>query len=509
MMPVDLDPPMPIGTIIAGRYEVTGFLGRGGMGFVVAARHRQLGERVAIKFLHRSFASLAERFFREARAAAGIESDHVVRIYDAGRLASGVPYMVMEHLSGEDLAARLQRTGSMAPETVATILVDICLALAEAHAVGIVHRDLKPGNIFLARRSGEEVVKLLDFGAAKVLNAGVLTQTGNILGSPPYMSPEQLLGSRDVDHRSDIWSLGVILYELLTDALPFNAGSLVALGLLIREMPTPRVRALRADIPEEMDAVIARCLAKEPTDRYADVGEFAEALAPFLPAGMAHSIPRIRSILSEHRCRPAPLSPTVLSEPGEPGELDSTPDDPLAMEELPFGSGSGKPQSITLDSPTMSRPSRDGKRTRVALLASLCLGGVAAVAIARRSQPASSATAGTGDAPASASIAGAPAPTTDVVATVIPPGAASAPPSATISESARATQTRSPSVPRPRSASHSRPASAVTSMPTVASPATPTSTPTIASAPTPNTPNCNPPFTIDDGGVRRVKRECL
>ena len=417
--PTDLDPPMPIGTIVADRYEVTGFLGRGGMGFVVAARHRELGERVAIKFLNRS--ESAERFFREARAAAGIENDHVVRIYDAGRLASGEPYIVMEHLSGEDLAARLHRTGAMGLETVATILVDICLALAEAHAAGIVHRDLKPENIFLARRwSGDEVVKLLDFGVAKVPDAGALTQTDNVLGTPAYMSPEQLLGSRDVDHRTDIWSLGIILYELLTDELPFEGETFFHLGIRIREKPTPRVRCARGDVPEAIDAVIARCLAKQRTDRYADVSELAEALAPFLPAEMAHLIPRIRRIVNERLRRAATLVSTITPESKEP---TSTRDDQLATEESRFESGSGKPmtQSVVLDSLSTSRPSHDGKHRRLALVAPLCLAGVAAIAIARRSHPAPSAMVGPLEAPASASIASAAGQTADAGAAVAPP----------------------------------------------------------------------------------------
>jgi eukaryotic-like serine/threonine-protein kinase len=494
MKPIDLHPRMPIGTIIADRYEVTGFLGRGGMGFVVAARHRELGEQVAIKFLNRS--ELAERFFREARAAAAIENDHVVRIYDAGRLASGEPYIVMEHLSGEDLAARLHRTGSLAPETVATILVDVCLALAEAHAAGIVHRDLKPENIFLARRpGGDEVVKLLDFGVAKVPDAGALTQTDNLLGTPTYMSPEQLLGSRDVDHRSDIWSLGIILYELLTDELPFEGESFFHLGILIREKPTPRVRRARADIPEELDAIIARCLAKQRTDRYADVGELAEALAPFLPAGMAPEIARIRRIVDEGRRRTAALAPTITPEPSEPG---SALDAQLAREESRFESGSRKPtaqsvvlDSVALDSPATSRPSQDGKRRRLALLASLCLAGVAAIAIARRSHPAPSATVGTGDAPASAAIASAPGQTADAGVAIASPETASAPPGATITEAACTTRTSSPSVTGVRSASHSRSPSAG------------------ASTRTNVTLNCNPPFTIDENGFRRAKRACL
>jgi serine/threonine protein kinase len=492
---VDLDPPLPIGTIIADRYEVTGFLGRGGMGFVVAARHRELGERVAIKFLHRSVAALAERFFREARAAAGIESDHVVRIYDAGRLPGGQPYIVMEHLRGEDLAARLETTGAMPPETVVTILLDICLALAEAHAAGIVHRDLKPENIFLARRrSGEEMVKLLDFGIAKVPDAGSITETAYLLGTPAYMSPEQLLGSRDVDQRSDIWSLGIILYELLTDELPFDGDSLVHLAILIREKPTPRVRARREEVPEELDAVIARCLAKERADRYADVGELAEALTPFLPAQMVSSVPRIRRIVNERPRLSATLVSTMAPEPSEP---ISRSDDQLTRES-PFGSPSAKPftPSVSSDSTPPSRPERDGKRKRVALLASLFFGGIAAIAIVRRSDPAASAAVGARNALTSASIASAAARTAAAPVLAVPEaliepstwGTASALPSATITGAVLTNRTR---LPRVRPAPRSGPASPV------------------ASAPTNVAPNCNPPFTIDENGVRRVKRECL
>jgi serine/threonine-protein kinase len=494
---VDFDPPMPIGTIIADRYEVTGFLGRGGMGFVVAARHRELGERVAIKFLHRSFAALAERFFREARAAAGIESDHVVRIYDAGRLPSGQPYIVMEHLRGEDLAARLETTGAMSPETVVTILVDICLALAEAHAAGIVHRDLKPENIFLARRrSGEEIVKLLDFGIAKVPNAGAITETAYLLGTPAYMSPEQLLGSRDVDQRSDIWSLGIILYELLTDELPFEGDSMVHLAILIREKPTPRVRRLREEVPEELDAVIARCLAKERSDRYADVGELAEALAPFLPAQKAPSVPRIRRIINERPRFSATLVSTMAPEPSEP---IATPDDQLTRES-PFWSRSAKlfTPSGSPDSHRASGPVHDGKRRRVALLASLVFCGIAAIAIARRSHPAAGAAVGTVNALTSASSASAPArtPAAEVAAVSEPlietstSSAASALPGATIAGAVLTTATRPPSVPRARLAPRSRPSPVASATPNV-------------------TQNCNPPFMIDENGVRRVKRECL
>jgi eukaryotic-like serine/threonine-protein kinase len=477
---LELDPPMPVGTVVGDRYVVDGLLGRGGMGFVVSALHRDLGERVAIKFLQRAHASLADRFFREARAAARLRSDHVVRIFDVGRLTTGEPYIVMERLSGEDLEARLVRLGTMPIEVIAPMLVDVCHVLAEAHAAGIVHRDLKPANIFLARRPGGEViVKLLDFGVAKVPDAGTITQTSNVLGSPAYMSPEQLLGSRNVDHRSDIWSLGVILYELLTGDVPFAAESIVHLGILLREKPTPSIRELRPELPEELDAVVARCLEKKRTDRFADVGELAEALAPFLPEATSQSlIPRIRRIVDEQvNSSPenAPTMPPPMSEPRLRG----------ANGEASFGSGSGKPLARSQQSetaPSASDGSKAPKRRRVVIVVMLALASLVAFAIMTRGrQRVVAAAPPAPEAHDAAPIMTAAAPVSALPPVVSTPSVASEPP------------------PRPP--------------PIVVRPAAPPQPPRsatpAASAPPKATVSCVPPYTIDENGVRHAKRECL
>src|SRR5580698_8121411 len=204
------------GDILAGQYRVERVLGIGGMGVVVAAHHIQLDEKVALKFLLPDAlgdADAVSRFAREARAAVKIKSEHVARVIDVGELANGAPYMVMEYLEGSDLAGKLASSGPMALDQAVSFVLQACEALAEAHVLGIVHRDLKPANLFLANRpSGPPVVKVLDFGISKSMggeSSGQLTSTATIIGSPMFMSPEQLLSSKDVTPRSDIWSLGI------------------------------------------------------------------------------------------------------------------------------------------------------------------------------------------------------------------------------------------------------------------------------------------------------------
>ncbi|MEZ4314973.1 MAG: serine/threonine-protein kinase [Polyangiaceae bacterium] len=221
------------GDIVAGKYLVDRVLGVGGMGAVVAATHTQLDQRVAIKFLLPQMLGsreVVERFQREARAAAKIRSEHVVRVSDVGTLDGGVPFIVMEFLEGKDLGELLQRRGPLPVPLAVDYVLEACEALAEAHAAGIVHRDLKPSNLFLARRADEtDIVKVLDFGISKQItpealqSSPSLTRTTDVFGSPTYMSPEQLKASRDVDTRADLWALGVILFELISGAPPSAA----------------------------------------------------------------------------------------------------------------------------------------------------------------------------------------------------------------------------------------------------------------------------------------------
>ncbi|AUX44128.1 protein kinase [Sorangium cellulosum] len=315
------------GQVLAGKFRVERVIGAGGMGVVVAATHLQLEERVAIKLLLPSATqshTLAERFVREARAAAKIKSEHVARVMDVGTLDSGTPYMVMEFLSGSDLADAVRAGGPMPPQAAVEYVLQACEALAEAHAAGIVHRDLKPANLFLTRRAdGSPCVKVLDFGISKVVTRGDdprITDTKAIMGSPLYMSPEQLKSSRDVDARSDIWSLGVILFELIAGAPPFDGATMPQLCVAIMQ-GTPRpLAAFRPDVPPALVAVILRCLEKAPERRFRHVGELAEALAPFATGRARLSIERISGI-SRSSAPPRPelasrsgtTSPTVMS----------------------------------------------------------------------------------------------------------------------------------------------------------------------------------------------------
>jgi serine/threonine protein kinase len=287
-------PEIGVGNILAGKYRVDKILGRGGMGIVVAATHLELETSVAIKLLLpevRGNQEVVTRFAREARAAAQIKSEYVARTLDVGKLDSGCPYIVMEYLEGADLSQRLAQQGPLPIPEAIRLILQACDALAEAHALGIIHRDLKPSNLFVTRRrDGTEVAKMLDFGISKLSPTGgtgpdlSMTRTTSVMGSPLYMSPEQLVSSRNVDPRSDIWALGVTLYEALAGLPPFGGETLPELITRVMTQPAPPLSSLRPDAPAQLEAVIMRCLAKEPAARYQSVGELAAALLPFAPA---------------------------------------------------------------------------------------------------------------------------------------------------------------------------------------------------------------------------------
>jgi serine/threonine protein kinase len=227
---------------------------------------------------------VVERFAREARAAAKIQGEHVARVLDVGRFDDGMPFMVMECLQGHDLADELAQRGHLPPADAVRHVLETCEALAQAHALRIVHRDLKPSNLFLAEQPGRPpVVKVLDFGISKVVdaNSDALTKTASVMGTPFYMSPEQLLSSKNVDERSDIWSLGIILYELLVGQPPFGGDTApeIIAKIMLNEPQPPR--ALRPDIPPGLEAVILRCMRTKPHERFANVAQLAAALAPF------------------------------------------------------------------------------------------------------------------------------------------------------------------------------------------------------------------------------------
>jgi serine/threonine-protein kinase len=301
------EPPVREGDVLAGKYRVERVLGVGGMGVVVAATHLQLEERVALKFLVKDALESADavaRFAREARAAVKIKSEHVARVIDVGTLETGAPYMVMEYLEGGDLSQVVQAQGPLPIEDAVEFILQACEAIAHAHVLGIVHRDLKPANLFLIRRpDGTNAVKVLDFGISKVMpgkgssSDNAMTRTRAIMGSPLYMSPEQMTSTRDVDGRTDIWALGVILYELLAGRPPFSADTMPQLCGLILSGPTPSIRTIRPNIPPGLDAVLRRCLEKDPTRRYPNVAEFAAALAEFAPRRARASIDRVGRVV--------------------------------------------------------------------------------------------------------------------------------------------------------------------------------------------------------------------
>jgi eukaryotic-like serine/threonine-protein kinase len=309
------------GDVLAGKYRIERVLGQGGMGVVVAAQHVQLAQRVALKFLLPEACSHGEavaRFLREARAAVQIQSEHVARVSDVGQLDNGAPYMVMEFLHGSDLGATLAARGPLPVLEAVDYVLQAMEAVAEAHSIGIVHRDLKPANLFLTRRrDGSALVKVLDFGISKATQgeAGLsLTSTSAVMGSPFYMSPEQVRSAKDVDARADIWALGVILHELLAGAPPFSADTASALFAAIIADPPAPVRERRPDVPAALEAVLARCFEKDRNRRYANVAELAAALEPFAPASSAMSVMRVSRVLGVTAVHAAPVtiaSPSV------------------------------------------------------------------------------------------------------------------------------------------------------------------------------------------------------
>lgn len=287
--------PLLPGETLGDKYRIERVLGQGGMGVVVAARHLALDERVAIKFLVGTPSEQAvDRFLREARAAAKVKGEHVCRVFDFGRLETGEPYIVMEYLEGLDLSRKVKDEGAQPAARVVGWIVEACAALAEAHELGIVHRDLKPANVFLARRpDGSTCAKVLDFGISKLPQAETITSPTAMMGSPVYMSPEQIESARDVDVRSDIWSLGVVMYELLTGQPPFRADSMVELAVKIREKDPPPIGRPIDEVPAGLRRAIAKCLAKDASDRYATVGELVADLAPFAPPDVSSLVARL------------------------------------------------------------------------------------------------------------------------------------------------------------------------------------------------------------------------
>jgi serine/threonine protein kinase len=274
--------------LIAGKYELVRMLGRGGMGTVWEGRHTSLGTRVAVKLIDKALTTnpdVHRRFLVEARAAASIQSKHAIAVHDFGALSDGTEFIVMDMLVGETLADRLARSGRVPLRDVASIVQQVCRALQQAHDRGIIHRDLKPENIFLTRATEDEpeVAKVLDFGLAKlraptdVVDAAG-TRTGVVVGTPLYMSPEQGRGLKTIDHRTDLWALGVITFECATGRVPFDADSLTDLLVRVSTSPAPTPSHLDPGLPRAFDAWMARALHRDPDGRFRSATELAETL---------------------------------------------------------------------------------------------------------------------------------------------------------------------------------------------------------------------------------------
>jgi serine/threonine protein kinase len=489
--------------VVAGKYRLGHVLGRGGMGVVIAARHLQLDAPVALKFMIAgswgSDSTDSKRFLLEAKAVARLRGEHVARIMDLGELETGSPYLVMEYLEGCDLSSLIRKSGCPPVDVATEYLVQTCEALEEAHTAGIVHRDIKPSNLFLTRRpNGTPCIKVLDFGISKQLRSEIesgaldLTSTLAVLGSPLYMSPEQLRASRDVDARADVWSLGVTAYQLLCGVAPFEAASVPDLCFRIAQDAPASLRQRRPEVPEGLESVVLRCLEKNRDDRYPSARALSDALAPFAARSQGRTTTPTAEP-PEPSPRPADVAPSEVA-------LVATLRAESKTGDVAASWGATAPESRHAPSPAPR------VRTGAWILAAAGVGaGVASawLAIHARTHAPVDAPAMTAAAAPSAAIetpvnrapSEAPShavdpPTVDVARTpvaalAVVAAASSRPPAAPSGAPARAVAKGAPSAP----------GSATLPGASLKAPA--------------RKANCNPPYVIDSDGDRQYKRECL
>jgi eukaryotic-like serine/threonine-protein kinase len=318
--PRSIDAGVGIGEIFVDKYRVERILGHGGMGVVAMCTHLALHEHVAIKMLRKDVlddADAVERFMREAQAAVKLKSEYVARVIDVGRSSANVPYMVMEYLDGEDLGQLLEDRRTLGVPWAVEITMQCCEALAEAHSLGIVHRDVKPTNLFVTwRPDGSAIIKVLDFGISKALtgNSMALTQTQSLLGTPAYMSPEQMRSARNVDARTDIWSLGTVLYEMLEGRRPFEAESFSEMCVKVAVDPPGAM----AHTPPALQQVVLRCLDKAPEQRYPSMADLARDLVPFAqdPHQAQVLVERMTRTLRRSQVQPVEWNPSSSGSSG-------------------------------------------------------------------------------------------------------------------------------------------------------------------------------------------------
>lgn len=317
-------------TVLLDKYRIVRTLGIGGMGAVYLAEHIELRKAVALKFLLPVVAKvpdMAERFMREARAASQVAGEYVAAVLDVGRLSDGTPFMVMEYLEGEDLQSYRESHPNMPIEEAIEYVVQAGAALISAHRLGIVHRDVKPANFFLVRRGdGSSQIKVLDFGISKFTAEGAdnsITKTTAVMGSAAYMSPEQMRSTKNVDQRTDIYALGVCLYELLAGTQPYVADSPLALATKVSTDPPEPIATHRADVPSSLALVLEKAYAKRQDDRYSDVGAFLLALAPHASEGTRARIKAIVGVIETGPSKTS-LMPSAKARAEEGPEIEAT-----------------------------------------------------------------------------------------------------------------------------------------------------------------------------------------
>jgi serine/threonine protein kinase len=421
------------GTVIDGKYRVDTVLGRGAMGVVVAATHQELREKVALKFLYvrtDNGSDFRARFRREAQVSAKLKNEHITRVIDIGTWREHALFMVMEHLTGTDLRKVTRNFGALPVDRAVDDLIQVCEGMAEAHAHGIIHRDLKPSNLFVTKRpDGTDLIKILDFGISKWSaqegEVDDLTQTGVVLGSPKYMSPEQLFGSGAVDMRADVWSIGAIFYELLVGRPPFDFPTLTRIcAELSSDRPPPNMREQRPDLPAALDEVVQHALQRDRDLRIANVADLAGVILDAVGSPYAAAV-KLK------------LQATLDAATGR--EFLGTTTGSLALSSGAFGSMSSAPSMSSSSQARVIEVVNRGTRIRagVVTFVILALLALCAVLYLRRGEPrvvaAAPASASVGTPPpggSSSALSQAPFAATAAASVASPPPSTSAPPKA-------------------------------------------------------------------------------